>query len=618
MTSTMPPSLRRGLVGGFLVIAFFGSITLFLGPREISYSATMAAVKSFDMPRGISPSESTWGGDHVALLSAPKEETAQEADVFLHRVRRGKSSNDKNKNSPSDAKSEKESDKETPEKDSHKEEAGSHEDKPPVKVTNSQLVLLIVYVWTLMWVGFWELVTLIRTFLGLEPYVVRNPYVAHAAVVDGGESGKGPGGDNEGEDKKPVAVAVAHVKPEGATTFVPQFSFFEYSQESQQVGRGAVLFGTLVLLFYIVDGPYSYHGPDNRVYDRDLFMFVCSVIAVMGFLTIRDTHKKNSTILNREQTEEWKGYMQIGFVLYHYFAAKETYNLIRIFIAAYVWMTGFGNFSYFWFKKDYSFVRLAKMLIRLNWLVFFICLVMDKEYMLYYVCPLHTFYFMVVYTTMAIFPEKNYEPFWMRLKFLFLFLFLFVLFEVPGVFEAFFWPLKWVLGYEDSLHEWQFRATLDHYAAWVGMIYAYNYPAIEAMLKRVEQSGPAVRYGIKAVITGIALGAMVLWMWYYVPMDKYLYNALHPYVAVIPYTAYIILRNISARNRGWVLVSLTLSPFSSGWLSKHVNLFFFFLFSGILADYGSLSVVWTDHTGDLHCAVSPVAGERREGQADLH
>ena len=423
----------------------------------------------------------------------------------------------------------------------------------------------------MLWVGFWELITLIRTLRGMEPFIVRHPLTSSAMTpgVDGGESGKGPDGPDgpdgpEGGDKKPVAVV--QVKPEGATTFVPQVSIFEYSQESQQVGRGAVLFGTLILLFYLVDGPRSWHGPDNRAYDRDLFMFVCSVIAVMGFLTIRDTHKKNSTILNREQTEEWKGYMQIGFVLYHYFAAKETYNLIRIFIAAYVWMTGFGNFSYFWFRKDYSFVRLAKMLIRLNWLVFFICLVMDKEYMLYYVCPLHTFYFMVVYTTMAIFPEKNYEPFWMRLKFLFLFLFLFVLFEVPGVFEAFFWPLKWVLGYEDSLHEWQFRATLDHYAAWVGMIYAYNYPAIEAMLKRVEQSGPAVRYGIKVVITGVALGAMVLWMWYYVPMDKYLYNALHPYVAVIPYTAYIILRNISARHRGWVLVSLT--PFSSGWLAK--------------------------------------------------
>ena len=45
----------------------------------------------------------------------------------------------------------------------------------------------------------------------------------------------------------------------------------------------------------------------------------------------------------RDQTEEWKGWMQVMFVWYHYFAAKEWYNWIRIYIACYVWMTGFGK-----------------------------------------------------------------------------------------------------------------------------------------------------------------------------------------------------------------------------------------------------------------------------------
>jgi hypothetical protein len=44
--------------------------------------------------------------------------------------------------------------------------------------------------------------------------------------------------------------------------------------------------------------------------------------------------------LQREQTEEWKGWMQIMFLLYHYFEASSTYNAIRVYIAAYVWMTG--------------------------------------------------------------------------------------------------------------------------------------------------------------------------------------------------------------------------------------------------------------------------------------
>jgi hypothetical protein len=34
---------------------------------------------------------------------------------------------------------------------------------------------------------------------------------------------------------------------------------------------------------------------------------------------------------------------QVLFLLYHYYNAKEIYNAIRVFIAAYVWMTGFGE-----------------------------------------------------------------------------------------------------------------------------------------------------------------------------------------------------------------------------------------------------------------------------------
>lgn len=47
--------------------------------------------------------------------------------------------------------------------------------------------------------------------------------------------------------------------------------------------------------------------------------------------------------------------------MYHYFAATEIYNAIRVFIAAYVWMTGFGNFSYYYIRKDFSVGRFAQV-----------------------------------------------------------------------------------------------------------------------------------------------------------------------------------------------------------------------------------------------------------------
>ena len=67
---------------------------------------------------------------------------------------------------------------------------------------------------------------------------------------------------------------------------------------------------------------------------------------------------------------------QVLFLLYHYFEAREFYNAIRVFIAGYVWMTGFGNFSYYYKTGDYCIGRFAqvggrsqhgKMIISLTW-----------------------------------------------------------------------------------------------------------------------------------------------------------------------------------------------------------------------------------------------------------
>ena len=56
-----------------------------------------------------------------------------------------------------------------------------------------------------------------------------------------------------------------------------------------------------------------------------------------------------------------KSILQVLFLMYHYFEAREFYNAIRVFIAAYVWMTGFGNFSYYYIRKDFTLGRFAQV-----------------------------------------------------------------------------------------------------------------------------------------------------------------------------------------------------------------------------------------------------------------
>jgi N-acetylneuraminate 9-O-acetyltransferase len=137
------------------------------------------------------------------------------------------------------------------------------------------------------------------------------------------------------------------------------------------------------------------------------FWGLWALITMVALVSIRPVHKSLTKPLQRDQTEEWKGWMQLMFILYHYFEQKELYNAIRVYIACYVWMTGFGNFSYYYVKADFTLARFAQMMWRLNFFVFFVCVTMDNEYMLYYICPMHTFFTWTVFIPLWIGHKHN-------------------------------------------------------------------------------------------------------------------------------------------------------------------------------------------------------------------
>lgn len=56
------------------------------------------------------------------------------------------------------------------------------------------------------------------------------------------------------------------------------------------------------------------------------------------------------------------------------------------------------------------------MLWRLNFLVFFACLVLNNSYMLYYICPMHTIYTVFVYAALAIGSQLNQKNVWIWIK----------------------------------------------------------------------------------------------------------------------------------------------------------------------------------------------------------
>ena len=309
-------------------------------------------------------------------------------------------------------------------------------------------------------------------------------------------------------------------------------------------------FGLVLGMFYLADrtGAISDSG---KSYDRDLFLTLFLTFAAYGWRTSLSKPETYAP-LNRKQTEEWKGWMQVLFLLYHYFKASELYNAIRIFIAAYVWMTGFGNFSYYYVRKDFGVPRFLQTMWRLNFFVFFTCVVLRNDYTLYYICPMHTLFTLFVYFTMLVYKKHNKKNKVIATKFLVCVLLCYVLWEVPGVFRLVFSPFRWLLKYTnpaipdmDPMHEWFFRSGLDRYVWIYGMMCAFCHPWYDAFLQWIDKKTQLTRVAIQ---TTIATFTLLVMYWYHenvYVLPKLEYNKFHPYTSWIPITCFIILRNLT-------------------------------------------------------------------------
>jgi hypothetical protein len=256
--------------------------------------------------------------------------------------------------------------------------------------------------------------------------------------------------------------------------------------------------------------------------------------------------------LQRDQTEEWKGWMQVMFLWYHYFNAKEIYNVIRLYIAAYVWMTGFGNFSYYYVRRDFSLLRFLHMQWRLNFLVFWVCLVMQNEYMLYYICMLHTTFTVVIYAGLGIYSHVNQTFAGACAKFAALTALAVVVWDVPGVFQFAWAPLEPLVQFtnpyrptQPALFEWQFRSHLDHLVWIFGMLCAFNHPTWDGWLRRLDALPAATGAVIKALVVAACLAALAVYYQNVFSLGKREYNAWHPYTSWVPIAVFIVLRNIS-------------------------------------------------------------------------
>eukprot|EP00947_MAST-08B_sp_MAST-8B-sp1_P002362 g2362.t1 len=379
-----------------------------------------------------------------------------------------------------------------------------------------------------------------------------------ARMIKGGAGNDIDGDEDSGADKlASKTVGDAKPKPKAKAKFEAVALTFPsmrllFSHASQ--------LGLLLWLSWLCENwwPFAHSA---KAYDRDWFVFVCFLYLVAAAYT--RVGQRDHSVLNRDQTEEWKGWMQFMFLLYHYTHASEVYNAIRVFISCYVWMTGFGNFSFFYLKRDFGFVRMAQMFWRLNFLVFWLMMVHNNTYILYYICPLHTFFFFATFAALRLLPGLNHSKWGVRAKLFGFALACLVVWDVPGVFDGLFGlllgtrPLVGAKG--GALHEWRFRSALDHWDTMFGMIFALNYPMYQKFMDLLEDTDKVQRWqrwAAHALIGGTLAAATVVWARCVFLLPKTQYNESHPYFFWVPLLCYVYLRNMTRWLRSWHLALL--------------------------------------------------------------
>ncbi|XP_008161670.2 N-acetylneuraminate 9-O-acetyltransferase isoform X2 [Chrysemys picta bellii] len=273
-----------------------------------------------------------------------------------------------------------------------------------------------------------------------------------------------------GEEKKPVT----NTSPV-STLETLLYSFFKL--------------GLIMAYFYLCDRANLFMK-ENKFYTHSSFFIPIIYILVLGVFYTENT--KETKMLNREQTDEWKGWMQLVILIYHISGASTflpVYMHVRVLVAAYLFQTGYGHFSYFWIKGDFGLYRVCQVLFRLNFLVVVLCIVMDRPYQFYYFVPLVTVWFMIIYATLAVWPQivqkkANGNCFWhfgLLLKLISLLMCIYFLANSQGVFEKIFslWPLSTCFELNGNVYEWWFRWKLDRYVVFHGMMFAFIYLALQ-------------------------------------------------------------------------------------------------------------------------------------------
>ena len=338
---------------------------------------------------------------------------------------------------------------------------------------------------------------------------------------------------------------------------------------SAKISRALLVLGLTLSYCYLADRTQVFNKVQKQYVSLE-FTGLFVITFLLGILSIRgpmptstlaaaavgmNQKQSDQGFLSRDQTDEWKGWMQFLILIYHYTGGSkilEIYEVIRLLVASYLFMTGFGHTVFFLRKGDFSFRRCASVLVRLNLLSCLLPYVMRTDYLFYYFAPLVSFWFIVLYLTMGVGQSRNASLRFLLSKILLSAILVTALIKIPGILDAVFLLLRYTCGINWNVIEWRFRVSLDMYIVYIGMVSGILYIRISDALRGeapTEGQFTLLRNHFSRLRIAFGVGALVTLPGFWVitrrSPDKYDYNWWEPYISCLPVLSFVILRNLS-------------------------------------------------------------------------
>ncbi|XP_065185480.1 N-acetylneuraminate 9-O-acetyltransferase-like isoform X2 [Sycon ciliatum] len=306
------------------------------------------------------------------------------------------------------------------------------------------------------------------------------------------------------------------------------------------------LLGIVLLYTYLADRTPVF-TKEEKHFNWTSFAVPLAILGILGFVTYQPV--KDASVLNRQQTCETRGWMQLVLLVYHYTGGSRVlglYYVVRLIVAMYIFLSAYGHYTYGLKRGASSWSRVAEVLFRLNLYTVLLCLTMDVPYLHYYFVPLISACYLLVLLVAAIPPvawDLNKSP-WMQVLKASCFAIVFALYRMqPDMFNWIFSfpPLSQLfLDDDNSLHEWTFRFGLDILAVPSGILCAvmlHRFPQINGWICS-RSIGNNLMTILSAMTLVVYCGMMATNC-----TSKPECNLLHTYLSPIMLVGFVLVRN---------------------------------------------------------------------------